>query len=63
MALSRGSGAGDARSLAGGIAGTARVTKVRLPRKKECKMLKNLLLRYGFLAALVLAAGAGKKWL
>jgi hypothetical protein len=33
-----------------------------IPRKKEWKMLKSLLLRYGFLAALVLAAGAGKKW-
>jgi hypothetical protein len=33
-----------------------------IPPEKEWKMLKSLLLRYGFLAALVLAAGAGKKW-
>jgi hypothetical protein len=37
---------------------------VRLPpeRSHEVTILKNLVLRYGLLAMLILAAGAGKKW-
>jgi len=30
---------------------------------KGVTMLRSLMLRYGYLAALILAAGAGKKWL
>jgi hypothetical protein len=52
------------RSLARGIAAIGPTATVRLPpeRSHEVTILKNLVLRYGLLAMLILAAGAGKKW-